>query len=92
MNKENEDLRIKDARICRDCTNLITADLTCPLCDEPTEPHPDREKPEGYCQECAEGPFKADKLRVVTWNENPYAQMDDGDLNTVCRKKCTADD
>lgn len=71
------------ARICRDCSNLVTIDAQCPLCDEKTEQHPEREEI-GYCQGCAGGPFPIDKLHLVTWNEDPYVQDEDGDLYFLC--------
>ena len=79
-------VRPVDARICRSCSNLVTTDATCPLCDKPTKPNPFRDEKEGYCQRCAGGPFPTDQLHLVTWNENPHWQLDDGDLNTICLK------
>lgn len=39
---------------------------------------------EGYCVECAEGPFPVEQLAVITWEEDPYVQTEDGDLVTIC--------
>lgn len=74
----------KDARICRDCSNLVTTDASCPLCDQPTLQHPDSEQREHYCVDCADGPFRSETLHLVTWNENAYLQTDDGDLSCLC--------
>lgn len=74
------------ARICRDCSNLVTTDAKCPLCGAETAPHDDREDTEAYCVECAKGPFPADQIHVVTWHEDPYTQIEDGDLITRCLK------
>jgi len=73
------------ARICRDCSNLVTTDASCPLCSAQTTEHPEREEI-GYCQECADGPFPIHTLHLVTWNEDPYVQTDDGDLYCRCQK------
>lgn len=75
---------------CRSCSNLVTIDATCPLCAKATTPHPEAKEKEGYCQGCAEGPFPLDVLHLVTWNENPYVQIEDGDLYYLC-PKCHAD-
>ncbi len=78
---------ITAARICRkNCNNLITDDGKCPLCQHPTERSEHADDKEGYCQECADGPFPANELHVITWNEDPYLQFEDGDLSTVCLK------
>lgn len=78
-------VRPLDARICRDCTNLVTTDATCPLCNEPTALHPERETKEGYCMRCGDGPTAATEMHLITWNEDPYLQIDDGDLILSCR-------
>jgi Zn finger protein HypA/HybF involved in hydrogenase expression len=78
------------ARICEDCTNLVTTDETCPLCDVPTKPHPEAEEAYGYCQGCAKGPFHLGTMHLVTWNEDPYVQTEDGDLYYLC-PKCHAE-
>lgn len=80
-----------DARICRDCTNLVTVDEKCPLCQVSTEPHPQRHDPEHYCIACAKGPFQIAQLHLVTWNEDATMQCDDGDLSCKCLK-CHAKD
>lgn len=77
--------RPTDARVCKDCTNLVTTDATCPLCNKPTEPHPDRNQREGYCMRCGDGPTAATSMHLITWNEDPYMQLDDGDLILSCR-------
>lgn len=74
----------RSARICRSCTNLVTTDETCPLCNKPTKPHPQRNQKDHYCVGCAKGPFTADLVHLVTWNADPYSQTDDGDLNCLC--------
>lgn len=68
------------------CNNLITTDEKCPSCGESTEPSEHRGETEGYCQDCGGGPFPASNLHLLTWNEDPYLQFEDGDLSTVCRK------
>lgn len=49
-------------------------------------PHADAGDPTAYCQGCAEGPFPIAVMHLVTWNEDPYWQTDDGDLTCVCSK------
>lgn len=83
-------VRPLDARRCRSCSNLVTTDAQCPLCDKPTKPHPEAKEKDGYCQGCAEGPFPLETLHLVTWNEDPYVQTEDGDLYYLC-PKCHAD-
>ncbi len=75
---------IASARICRDCTNLVTTDETCPLCNKSTEPHPDREKKEDWCAECAGGLFQTSAMHLITWNEDATMQIEDGDLMMIC--------
>ncbi len=77
-------IKIPDARLCKDCGNLVTADALCPLCSKPTTAHPDCDEKEGFCYACAEGPFPAENLHVVTYNENPYLQIEEGDLILRC--------
>lgn len=75
--------KISEARICRSCSNLVTGDLRCPLCDKPTAAHPDQKDIEGYCQHCTDK-FAAQDLTVVTWDEDPYWQDEEGDLHLIC--------
>lgn len=81
-----EAVKPSDARICSECENLVTTDMTCPLCNRPTTEHPFRDEAEGYCMHCAEGPFPTESMHLVTWHEDPYFQDDDGDLNLMCEK------
>jgi len=76
-------MKISEARICRDCSNLVTADLKCPLCEKLTADHPDQKVTEGYCQICTDK-FPSEKLSVVSWNEDAYAQIEEGDLFLIC--------
>lgn len=75
---------IKDARICRKCS-LVTVDQVCDLCGKRTAPHPDSASPDAaqYCVDCA-GEFAASEIVVRTWKDDPYQQLDDGTLITVC--------
>lgn len=75
---------ISSARLCRDCTCLVTTKASCPLCGQPTEEHHESKEVEGFCLGCAEGPFPACDLHVVTWEEDPYVQIDDGGLYYLC--------
>lgn len=71
-------------RQCYDCSNLNTTALNCPLCHRPTMSHTDSDDPEHYCIDCAGGPFPADTMHVLTWEEDPYTQIEDGDLMCIC--------
>lgn len=72
-----------DARLCGVC-NVVTAKADCPLCGKRTRKHPQSVQMEGYCLHCSE-PFPAGELVVITWEHDPYMQMDDGDMATACR-------
>jgi len=74
------------ARLCEDCSNLVTTSATCPLCEATTEAHPEANEKDGYCQGCGGGPFPMALMHLVTWNENPYVQSGDGDLFCLCQK------
>ncbi len=78
-------VRPSAARICKDCANLVTTDATCPLCNKPTATHSESETKEGYCMRCGVGPTAATEMHLITWNEDPYMQIDDGDLILSCR-------
>ena len=39
---------------------------------------------EEYCIACAKGPFPAETMHLVTWNEDPYSQIEEGDLICIC--------
>lgn len=73
-----------DARICKACENLVTTDLRCPLCDAVTKPHPESKEATQYCCACGNGPLPAKDMHLVTWNEDPYTQTEDGDLICHC--------
>lgn len=80
-------ISLRSARICVSCDNLVTTDSECPLCNTPTEvnPHIPKDKSEScYCTYCGNGPFKEARMHLVTWNEDPYTQMEDGDLTLKC--------
>lgn len=77
-------------RCCRLCSNLVTTDTACPLCGRPTKSHPEAKEKFSYCQGCSYGPFPIETMRLVTWNEDPYVQTEDGDLYYLCLK-CHAD-
>jgi len=80
----------RTARLCEECTNLVTTDTTCPLCNAPTVEHPERGEKERYCSKCGEGPFPLEIMHLITWNEDPYMQLEDGDLICEC-PKCKAE-
>ena len=86
MNDAFNNTLAKDARICRSCTNLVTTDAKCPLCEQSTKPHPKAKLKECYCQGCAGGPFPIETLHLITWNDDPYSQTEDGDLYFLCPK------
>jgi hypothetical protein len=73
-----------EAKLCDAC-KLVTAKEDCPLCGRGTREHPASEETEGYCLYCSE-PFQAVDLVVITWEHDPYFQMDDGDMATACRE------
>lgn len=75
--------KITDARICCACSNLVTTDTDCPLCAEPTDPHPQRSETGDYCVDCGEF-FPVGTLHLVTWNEDSSVQIEDGELITLC--------
>jgi len=79
---------MKNARICEHCGNLVTLKIECPLCNLPTEKHPDADEDEGYCVRCGDH-YPAKRLTLITWEQNPYIQSNDGDLYTEC-DKCLA--
>lgn len=79
-------VRIASTRICEDCQNLVTTENYCPLCNEATAPHPESMITNGYCADCAKGPFPAAKLHVITWHEDPYIQTHDPELICRCLK------
>lgn len=83
-------IKIYEARICKGCENLVTGDAICPLCGKPTEEHHDRADVNGYCQHCG-NEFASSQLEVVTWDEDPYWQTEDGDLNLICLQ-CNKDE
>lgn len=75
----------RTARLCPECNNLITTDAACPLCDAATLPAPKAiGMTESYCQGCGGGPFPVAQLHLLTWNEDPYLQFEDGDLACIC--------
>lgn len=74
----------RTARICEACSNLVTIAERCPLCDGATAEHRQRGQAQGYCLDCADGPFPLEEMHLVTWEEDPYTQGDDGDLSCVC--------
>ena len=78
----------RTARICWVC-DLVTVAATCPLCDAVTDVHPQRNEAQ-YCVECAKGPFPPEELHLITWEEDPYVQIEDADLIHRCRK-CQAE-
>ena len=85
MDTEATLVRPSGARLCPECSNLVTVAEKCPLCSGPTMPNPHAAEKEGYCMYCAEGPFPLDDLHLVTFEEDPYFQMEDGDINCICR-------
>lgn len=64
----------------------MTEQPRCPLCDAKTVKHPElrRLRAIEYCCECVYG-FDPAALVVSTWHDDPYEQMEDGDLVTICR-------
>jgi hypothetical protein len=81
----------RTARMCVSCSYLVTTDATCPLCSKPTKPHPEAKEESGYCQGCAEGPLKLESLHLVTWNEDPYVQIEDPENLYYLCVKCHAE-
>ena len=77
-------IKPETVNICHDCGGLVTVNPKCPLCMEATEPHEDRGMVESYCTMCGEGPLPVADIHVVTWEEDPYRQCDDGTLITIC--------
>lgn len=76
---------ISEARLCRECS-LVTTDPECPLCGVRTVRHPEGKRPRKvqYCCQCTDE-FNLSDVVVRTWNDDPYDQVDDGMLITVCR-------
>lgn len=85
-------VRPSEVRICRACTNLVTAEKACPYCGKETIPHPESGMKEDYCIGCAEGPFPADDLHVVVWEQDPYRQDEEGGLWTLCKACHTSEE
>jgi hypothetical protein len=73
---------ISAANLCRNC-GIVTAHAKCPNCTGDVIPHPERGFPPPYCVKCANR-FPLEKLRVITWEADPYTQLDDGDLILAC--------
>ena len=71
------------ARLCEECSGIVTISEICPLCDGKTEPHPEAGEANGFCCLCGGG-FPMPELHVITWEENAYLQTDEGDLITAC--------
>lgn len=74
---------MRQARIAWCCQNLVTTAAQCPLCSHATHEHKEANDPHGYCCECAKQ-WVAEELHLVTWEEDPYLQTEDGDLITLC--------
>jgi len=75
---------IENARLCRSC-DLVTADAKCDLCEKRTVPHPESASPDQaqYCVACGEECTAAEVI-VRTFKDDPYCQLEDGGLITVC--------
>lgn len=75
------------ARLCGDCNNLVTTENQCPSCQKPTIVNPFTEGlSQSYCVDCADGPIEIEQMHLVTWDEDPHTQFDDGDIVTVCKQ------
>lgn len=86
----SDPIKPSQARICENEDHhirpIVTAAATCPHCGEATDEHPEAHDAEQYCVECGGGPFPSDQCHVITDDEDPYMQIDDGDLICVCQK------
>jgi len=78
--------KMKDCRLCQECS-LVTVAAVCPLCDAKTIKHPEANNGActRYCGDCAEE-FPLSGVVVVTWDDDPFSQIDDGSLLTICRE------
>lgn len=75
------------ARICDGTFHsrpIVTVEAICTHCGAETSEHPEAKDEDHYCVECGDGPFPTEQCHVVTDEEDPYIQIDDGDLITVC--------
>lgn len=80
--EERECCEVPLARLCESCQNVTKLER-CFACDATTVPHPEILEQPKYCIRCGDQQ-PDERLRVITFENNPYEQDGEGGLCCSC--------